>query len=594
MSIPDYKIDEVREATDVVDLISGYVTLKKKGQNFFGLCPFHTEKTPSFSVNPDKQIFHCFGCSAGGNVFTFLMRSEGISFPESIKFLAQRAGIQIEYDKKDEVRSQENEALYYVNEFAAKFFQESLQSKKGEHALKYLKERGLSSENIKVFGLGYAPPGWQSLITQAKNTSNDLELLHRAGLTLKKEEGGYYDRFRDRIIFPILNLSGRAVAFGGRKLSEKDDSPKYINSPGTSVYEKGKMLYGLFQNRDEIRKQKKSVFVEGYMDLLSLVANDIKNVVASLGTSLTEEQSRLILRYSKHAVLIYDSDAAGVAATLRGSDILLETGLDAFIVSLPKGDDPDSYVLENGTEALLKKIENAENLFDYKIQRSLEKPPENRREEVHSILESIARIKDAIQRSLIITKVSEQLNVSEKALWSDLAPILQQKQKGERRQSEIAKRLNDLGKTRKSGRGEKAVADLVRIMLHDWDLAEYIFASLDLAEVREVDLFPIVNYLKNQHKGGGRFSEKELNQQFNDVELTAFIVQVFNEDWQGLNLKRWATDCISVIHKEKIQKQIEGIREEIRLAQDSGQPVNDLLNQCMDLEAQKKTVIAEV
>ncbi|MCH7681909.1 hypothetical protein IID10_21520, partial [candidate division KSB1 bacterium] len=177
---------------------------------------------------------------------------------------------------------------------------------------------------------------------------------------------------------------------------------------------------------------------------------------------------------------------------------------------------------------------------------------------------------------------------------SDLAPILQQKQKGERRQSEIAKRLNDLGKTRKSGRGEKAVADLVRIMLHDWDLAEYIFASLDLAEVREVDLFPIVNYLKNQHKGGGRFSEKELNQQFNDVELTAFIVQVFNEDWQGLNLKRWATDCISVIHKEKIQKQIEGIREEIRLAQDSGQPVNDLLNQCMDLEAQKKTVIAEV
>ncbi|MCH7681006.1 DNA primase, partial [candidate division KSB1 bacterium] len=419
MSIPDYKIDEVREATDVVDLISGYVTLKKKGQNFFGLCPFHTEKTPSFSVNPDKQIFHCFGCSAGGNVFTFLMRSEGISFPESIKFLAQRAGIQIEYDKKDEVRSQENEALYYVNEFAAKFFQESLQSKKGEHALKYLKERGLSSENIKVFGLGYAPPGWQSLITQAKNTSNDLELLHRAGLTLKKEEGGYYDRFRDRIIFPILNLSGRAVAFGGRKLSEKDDSPKYINSPGTSVYEKGKMLYGLFQNRDEIRKQKKSVFVEGYMDLLSLVANDIKNVVASLGTSLTEEQSRLILRYSKHAVLIYDSDAAGVAATLRGSDILLETGLDAFIVSLPKGDDPDSYVLENGTEALLKKIETAENFFDYKIQRSLEKPPENRREEVHSILESIARIKDAIQRSLIITKVSEQLNVSEKALWSD-------------------------------------------------------------------------------------------------------------------------------------------------------------------------------
>ena len=594
MSIPDYKIDEVREATDVVDLISGYVTLKKKGQNFFGLCPFHPEKTPSFSVNSDKQIFHCFGCGAGGNVFTFLMRSEEINFPESIKSLARRAGIQIEYDEKDEARSQENESLYYLNEFAAKFFQESLLSKKGEHAFNYLKDRGLSSEDIEAFGLGYAPPGWQGLITQAKNTSNDLELLHRAGLTLKKEEGGYYDRFRDRIMFPILNLSGRAVAFGGRKLSENDDSPKYINSPETSVYEKGKMLYGLFQNRDEIRKQKKSVFVEGYMDLLSLVANDIKNVVASLGTSLTEEQSRLILRYSKHAVLMYDSDSAGIAAALRGADILLETGLDAFVVRLPKGHDPDSYVLENGTEALLKKIENADNLFDYKVQHSLDKPPENRREEVRSILESIARIKDAIQRSLIITKVSEQLNVSEKALWSDLAPILQQKQKGERRQSEISKRLNDLGKTRKSGRGEKAVADLIRIMIHDWNLAEYVFANLDLTELKDLDLFPIVNYLKNQQNGGGRPSEKELNRQFNDVELTAFIVQVFNEDWEELNLKRWATDCISVIHKEKIQKQIEIIREEIRLAQDSGQPVNDLLHQCMELEVQKKTLSAEI
>ncbi len=594
MSIPDYKIDEVREATDVVDLISGYVTLKKKGQNFFGLCPFHPEKTPSFSVNPDKQIFHCFGCGAGGNVFTFLMRSEGISFPESIKFLAQRAGILIEYDEQDEARSQENEVLYYINEFAAKFFQEALFSKKGEIALKYLKGRGLSSGDIEVFGLGFAPPGWQGLITHAEKTSNELDSLHRAGLILKKDDGGHYDRFRDRIMFPILNLSGRVVAFGGRKLNDKDDSPKYINSPETSVYEKGKILYGLFQNRDEIRKQKKAVFVEGYMDLLSLVANDVKNVVASLGTSLTEEQSRLILRYSKHAVLIYDSDTAGVAAALRGADILLETGLDAFVVNLPKGHDPDSYILENGTEEFLKKIESAENLFDYKIRRSLEKPPETRWEEVQSILESIARIKDAIQRSLIITKISEELNVSEKAMWNDLAPILQRKQKGEKRQSEIAKRLNAVGKPRQSGRGEKAVADLIRIILHDWDLAEYVFANLDLTEIEDLALFPIVNYLKNQHKGGGRPAENELTRQFNDVDLTAFIVQVFNEDWEELDLKRWATDCISVIHKEKIQKQIELIREEIRLAQDSGEPVNDLLHQCMKLEAQKKTGVAEV
>ncbi|MFQ5751493.1 MAG: DNA primase, partial [bacterium] len=428
-SIPEHKIQEVREATDVVDLVSGYVTLKKSGRNFFGLCPFHPEKTPSFSVNPEKQIFHCFGCSAGGNVFTFLMRHEGISFLESVKFLAQRAGIQIDYEERDESVVKKNEALYYINEFAARFFQTTLRNPEGEYALNYLKNRSFKLEDIKVFGLGYASGGWDNLIQNAKKEAIDIQLLLRAGLILKKEGGGYYDRFRDRIMFPIWNLSGRVVAFGGRKLNEQEDSPKYINSPETSVYEKGKLLYGLYQNRNEIRKLERAIFVEGYTDLMSLVSSGVKNVVATLGTALTEEQARLIRRYTKNVVLMFDSDTAGSAATLRGADILLENALEVFITSLPEGYDPDSFVKHEGATGVREQVKNAVNLFDYKLHQTLLQTPEKRSDGIRSLLESLAKLNDKIQRSILLRQIAEKLEIDEKILWGELESVIRQKQK---------------------------------------------------------------------------------------------------------------------------------------------------------------------
>ncbi|MFQ5865828.1 MAG: DNA primase [bacterium] len=586
-SIPEHKVHEVREATDIVELVSGYVTLKKSGRNFFGLCPFHAEKTPSFSVNPEKQIFHCFGCGVGGNVFTFLMRHEGIGFPESVKILAQRAGIRLEYEEKDASAVKENEALFYINEFAARFFQDSLLSPVGKVALDYLKNRGFGLDVIKAFGLGYAPPGWDNLIKHAKSESIDLQLPLRAGLILQKEGGGYYDRFRDRVMFSIWNLSGRVVAFGGRKLNEDDDSPKYINSPESSVYQKGKLLYGLYQNRDEIRSLDRVIFVEGYTDLLSLVANGIKNVVATSGTALTQDHARLIRRYTKNVVLMYDSDTAGSAATLRGSDILIEQGLEVFIAALPTGHDPDSFVKETGNQGVVEHVDRSTSLFDFKLNQLLLQAPEQRSDSIRSLLESLAKLKDNIQRSVLLRKVSEKLEIDEKVLWNELENIVRQRHRSAASRSRFSQDFERSSQISKMIKAEAALKDLLRILIHEWDVADFIFSNLNVEELRESKLLPLLQFMKDCYESHKRPKESDLINSFNDIELSSFIIKVLKEDWEEMDLQRWAADCITVINVEKIQEQLKEIREEIRRAQKDGQPVKHLLQECMVLEEKR-------
>ncbi|MFQ5605246.1 MAG: DNA primase [bacterium] len=586
-SIPEHKIDEVREATDVVDLVSGYVTLKKSGRNYFGLCPFHVEKTPSFSVNPEKQIFHCFGCGAGGNVYTFLMRHEGISFPESVKVLAQRAGIQIEFDERDESEIKENEALYYVNEFAAKFYQQVLMSAEGKPALDYLLKRGYQLPDIEKYGLGFAPAGWDKLLEVAKKETFDEELLARAGLVLKKESGGYYDRFRERVMFPIWNLSGRIIAFGGRKLSEKDDSPKYVNSPETPIYEKGKMLYGLYQNRDEIRKTDQAIFVEGYTDLMSLAASGIQNVVATLGTALTENQAQLIHRYTKNIVLLYDSDTAGAAATLRGADVLLEGALEVFIATLPEGHDPDSFVKEHSADGVTALVQKALHLFDYKLQQISISTAEKRTELIRSVLISLASIKDKLQRNILLNKISEKLAIDEKVLWAELDSILFSKRQGQVRRSKIGQQLADLGKISRLSKTELALEDLVRILIQDWELAEFIFVNLDLKSLAEYRLAPVLSYLKNRFKADKRLLESELINHFHDVDISAFIIRALHEKVEDVDLQLWALDCLLSIQIERLDRKLKEVREQLRQAQQEGRSVTKLLQLCMELEKQR-------
>ncbi len=587
-SIPQDKIDEVRDATDITELVSDYVTLKRKGQNLFGLCPFHNEKTPSFSVYPEKQIFHCFGCGAGGNAFTFLMRLEGIGFPDAVKYLARKIGLELDYEPVDTEGAKENEALYHINEFAADFFQKQLFDKTGSHALKYITARGFDEEDVRRFGLGYAPPGWDTLLKETKRTANDESVLLRAGLIIENESGRRYDRFRDRLIFPIRNLSGRVVAFGGRILQQDPDSPKYINSPETTVYEKSKILYGLYQNRDEVRKTKEAVFVEGYMDLLSLTAKGIKNVVATSGTSLTEDQTRLIKRYTDRAVLMYDSDAAGVAATMRGADILLAGGLDVRLVTLPQGQDPDSFVREAGPAALTDKIAKAPSIFDFKLSQVVETAVDKRGEGINDILGSLARVKDQIKRSLLVSSVATRLGLEEKLLWAKLQEVAHK----ERRP--VARRMTVEGDSRKSRKRtllEKATEDLIGILLRDWELAEFVFENIDETEVQACSKVEIFTYFKNHFKGGKRPVESALLSHFNNVELSEFLVGEISKDMQDINLMQCAFDCMKAIKIENLQRQIEATRQRLKENISKDQTRSDL-KKCKELEAQKQRIAA--
>ena len=590
MTIPEPKISEIRDATDVVDLVSGYVTLKKSGRNYFGLCPFHPEKTPSFSVNPEKQIFHCFGCGAGGNVFTFLMRHEGISFPESVKFLAQRVGIQLEFEERDETSAKENEALYYTNDFAAKFYQEQLFSPHGKSALAYLDGRGFKEFDIQAFGLGYAPAGWDNLIQRSALHSVNLEQLERAGLILKKEGGGHYDRFRDRVMFPIWNLSGRVVAFGGRKLNAADDSPKYINSPETAVYEKGKLLYGLYQNRDEIRKRDHAIFVEGYTDLMSLVTAGVKNVVATLGTSLTEDHARLIHRYTKNVALMYDSDTAGSAATLRGADILLAGGLEVSVATLPVGHDPDSFAKSAGAPGIADVIEHATNLFDFRLAQILNEPTEKRTVAIRGLLESLARLNDSIKRRLLLRKIAETIAIEEKILWDELQYLVRQKRIGTARPSEIAQRLNELGRPGKKSKIEAAVEDLLRIMIHEWGMADFVFSNLEMNEFQDSKWQHVLTFMNHLYKSGGNPTQTDLINRFNDVATSSFLVKAINEEWQDLDLVRWTADCVATIKIENVQSRLRAVREEIRKSPNSVE-VKEWLAHCKQLEEEKKSLM---
>jgi len=588
-SIPQQKIDEIREATDVVDLVSGYLTLKRRGQNHFGLCPFHNEKTPSFSVNAEKQIFRCFGCGAGGNVFTFLMRQEGVSFPDAVKFLAQRAGIEIEVEEIDAGQAKQNETLYHINEFAAGVFEKKIWEKEGEHALQYIKGRGLSDEIIKEFGLGYAPAGWDGLIREAALTSNDVDALLKAGLVLDKEGGRRYDRFRDRLMFPIWNLSGRVVAFGGRILQDSPDAPKYINSPETAVYEKGKVLYGLYQNRDEIRRLKAAVFVEGYMDFLSLVAAGVRNVVATSGTALTEDQGRLIRRYTKKVIFMYDSDAAGSTATMRGADVLLGAGLDVAVTSLPDGHDPDTYVREFGVQAVRELLENATGLFQNKVEKVARLSFEERGEGIHSLLTSLSKVEDAIQRSVLISEVATKLHVDDKVLWAELEKILHKKSRASvARHETLASKLTDLSRASKRSRLDKAVEDLIRILLHQWQMAEFIFNNIELQELENHPKEEILRYLSNQYKGKRKPTEQELLHHFTEVELSEFIVQELHREWPEVNFTRWATDCVKAIKIEHVQNEINTLRDSIKTRSGGGDAVTKILQQCKELEAVKQ------
>jgi DNA primase len=429
MRIPENKIEEIRSAANIVDIISEFINLRKRGKNFIGLCPFHNEKTPSFTVSEDKQIFHCFGCHNGGNVFKFLMDFEKISFIEAVKSIADRMGIQVDYeDQQSPEKQSEQEILYDVNDFAAKYFSNILlNEKEGEIGRKYFHQRKIKPQTLRAFGLGYAPSKRDAFVEYAKNRI-DLEKALQLGLIGKGNEGNLFDKFSGRIIFPIDSPNGRVVGFGGRILEKNEYAAKYLNSPESIVYTKGKILYGLSHAKDDIRRLNKVIMVEGYMDLISLFQNGINNVVAVSGTALTDDQAFLLTRYTKNVVLLFDADIAGVKASMRSIEILLKKDFEIRIASLPKGEDPDSYVNQFGKEKFDELIKQAVSFHEYQTAlyeaEGYFTDSSRSAEAVRSLVKSLSFIDDELKRNFYIKNISKKFGIREKLLESELDKIL--------------------------------------------------------------------------------------------------------------------------------------------------------------------------
>jgi DNA primase len=509
MSISKLTTDKVKERVDIVEVIGDYVPLKKKGQNMWACCPFHGEKTPSFSLSPAKQIYKCFGCGKAGDPIQFVMDIEGIGFQEAIRQLAGKYGIEVEEEAnlspEQNLEQNERESLFIAVNFAKDFFVKNLETDEGKSiGLSYFKERGFTPQIIQKFDLGYALDGWEHFLKSAKSAGYQEEILLKAGLILQKEGDAerLYDRFRNRVTFTIHNVSGKAIGFGARILTKDKNQPKYINSPETPIYHKSDVLYGIFQAKKAIRDQDNCFLVEGYTDVVSLHLSGIENVVASSGTSLTDGQIKLIRRFTNQVTVLYDGDSAGIKASLRGIDLLLEGGLNVKAVVFPDGEDPDSYSRKVGSQAFQDYLkENSRDFIGFKIslyQDEIDKDPIRKAGIIREVVQSISKIPDPIIRSVYAKEASGLLSIEEEILHAELNKILLKTQKEQFERAKEEKAVEDSIEQLLPAPVETSAEDnlllqereMLRLLLNyggqKLDVQELHFCQYILSEIEEV------------------------------------------------------------------------------------------------------------
>ncbi len=565
--ISSEKIDEVRSAVNIVHYISQFVNLKKAGSNFKGLCPFHTEKTPSFMVSPAKQIFHCFGCGRGGNVFTFIMEYEKLPFIEAVRRAADFAGISLPQtdlvtDEKEKTYFQK---LYEINETACIFFEKQLLLPPNKAQLEYFKNRGLSDYTIKKFRLGYAPDANRALVRFLEEKNIDLNEAQKLGLIAPSQSGsGFYDKFRHRVIFPFQNLSGRIIGFGGRKLREQQQ-PKYLNSPESPVYKKGSTLYGLHQAIQSIREKGFVILVEGYFDLLRLVENDLNNVVASSGTALTSIQAKLLLRYTKRAVLLYDGDSAGRTAALRNAYILENNGLSVSIALLPEGEDPDTFVQKNGIKALEQYLASELSPVEFELDLFDEQNPKAsmaiKNRFVHEMLEKLAELNDPVKIGLYIPLMAQRLTMNEEMLIEQLRRLQKRKQtifrKRNERQPPEKQADSDLPKEKSDLRqGQyQAEAGIIFLLLNgEPHIRHYLMQHLSYDMFDNPKFILLYEAIMNELEETGSVNETSVLNQFqDDPEIQAILSELALREFS--NPEKLAKDCIFQLKRWRLEKE---------------------------------------
>ncbi len=586
MKIPNEKIEEIRNAVDIVEYIGGFIKLKKRGKNYLGLCPFHNEKTPSFNVSLDKQMYYCFGCQRGGNVFTFIMEYDNISYVEAVTVLAEKTGIPITKIENN-VQESETEILYSVCTFAAKAFYYNLKTEEGKFAQDYFLKRGFSEKTITTFGLGYSLRGWESLIEKAKEEGLSLYNLEKVGLLKKRDDGSYYDVFRGRAMFPIFSPLGRVIAFGARKLYDDDPLAKYINSPETPIYQKSKTLYGLWQAKESIREKDFVILVEGYADVISVFQAGIKNVVASSGTALTTEQIQLLSRYTKNIIFLYDADSAGANAMMRGVDLILENGLDVRVVQLPEGNDPDSFVQKNGVNALHDAITRATTFLNFKA-RMLEREgkfstPEGKAEAIRTLVQTIAKVKDPLRQAFFIKEIAEEYHIYESTLYSEL-------EKWKKKDFTKASFQSNTSNTKKSPEIPQKNSsttlpleekELLFVLLHSpQTMMPFVFRHLSVDEISHPQIQKIIQLLVDEFDNHGSFdSHQILTLLENDEEKKIFSEVLFSREHEDTRIQRevgaqerdgrifeQALGAIKSIKKKKLEQDLQYNRVEIQNA----------------------------
>lgn len=471
----DETVTRIKEANDIVSLIEGYLPLRRRGKNLVALCPFHEEKTPSFNVNPERQTFRCFGCGKGGDVIGFVQEHEKLSFPEALSLLAERAGIRLDAVASSKAND-EGPALRKVLQWAVELYRAELKSPAGAPVREYLVQRGLNAQTVTDFELGFAPPGWERVKMAARKAGFSEPLLEKAGLLVRNEQGRFYDRFRNRLMIPIFDSLKRPVGFGARVLDQSE--PKYLNSPESPLFRKGNLLYGLEKVRSELGEKGKIGLVEGYTDVILSHQAGVKNVVATLGTSLTSDHAKLLSRYVNTVVLIFDGDAAGQKANARGVEILLEQDLDVRVVVLPLGMDPGDLVAEKGPEALLSALSKEEDFFEFTLRRlaathSIETVA-GKAKALEEFLGLLKKISSVVKRDLLLTQVCHRWNVRESELRARFRETENKLARGTVNQNFSLEQRWEKDREKRQEKDRKIEAELLALLLQDSSIVPFV------------------------------------------------------------------------------------------------------------------------
>ncbi len=604
--IPQEIIEQVKDRTDILDVVSGYVTLSKAGQNFKGLCPFHSEKSPSFMVSPSRQIFHCFGCGTGGNAFTFVMKMEGTNFPETVRELARKAGIAVPESAPGVRHHQDSgnrEKLEQLNEVAQAWFAHNLtQAEAGREARLYLKERGMFEDTLEAFGFGYAPESWDGLLKHLLKQGYTLPDLLSAGLITTKEgtgrnpkdASGYYDKFRSRVMFPIRDLRRKVIGFGGRILGE--GMPKYLNSPETPLFNKSRALYLLEKARETAGKTETLIIVEGYFDAIALHQAGITNVVATLGTALTPDHIRIIRRYVTKVVLLFDPDEAGVRAALRTLDLFVDTGLSVKVISLPSGDDPDTFIRNQGTEVFAQLQDKAPSLLDFAVEHSLKRAGstviEDRIRSVDEILRILQKTSNRLEKEECTKRVAERLGVNQQRLIERYPELRPREQRPAVRKDAPVSVLSSGARFK----GTQEERDLVHVLLQ---------GQLLPAEVRrlEAETFSMpacrrIVEIALRSLDEGRISVRAtLDEALADVVCASVATELSMSDQPYDDVRQHVTDCLDCLERKKLEGTLGRLIAQLRAAEQDGrtdeaQRLNDAVNALRLQKSGRATVSA--